>query len=169
MCRSGAVRHALLLLLTLGITLFAGCLLSTATAAGSRPTSKACPATLVEGDAVRAGLFRGLIAKDYDVVDGRFSLRVGGMRTETMSSKIPWFVSSSYRVEHQLRIAGRGYYATARRFTQMQQRAGGGPGRGGVFPSIIDPPTAGCWRLTFRSGDAFGQVTVFVRPAVATP
>ena len=32
-----------------------------------------------------------------------------------------------------------------------------------VFPSNIAIPKAGCWRLTFRSGEASGALTVLVR------
>jgi hypothetical protein len=42
----------------------------------------------VNGD-VRAGPFVGGAVPMYDSVGGRFSLRVGGMRTDTLSSKIP--------------------------------------------------------------------------------
>ena len=131
--------------------------------------AKPCPASVVEGNEVNAGPFQGLVPPEYDVVDGRFSLRVGGMRTATMSSKIPWFVSTKYTVEHQLRIVGRGVHATARRFAYTAQRAGGGPGRGGVFPTIISPPAAGCWHLTFRSGETVGELTVLVRARFVQP
>jgi hypothetical protein len=35
-----------------------------------------------------------------------------------------------------------------------------------VFPSIINPSTTGCWRLTFTAGMVTGSLTMLVRPLV---
>jgi hypothetical protein len=32
-----------------------------------------------------------------------------------------------------------------------------------VYPSIIAPPSSGCWRLTLSAGDLGGTVTALVR------
>lgn len=36
-----------------------------------------------------------------------------------------------------------------------------------IFPSIIRPTKAGCWKLNFRSGPTSGSLVVLVRPALA--
>jgi hypothetical protein len=116
-----------------------------------------------QGTQVKAGPFVGLIARDYDVVDGRFSLRAGGMRTETMSSKIPWFLPRRYRVGPALAITGIRLDAPGR-FTQRYSEAFAptNPGQH-VFPTIIAPPRAGCWRITLRTGPTHGTLVALVR------
>jgi hypothetical protein len=127
-----------------------------------------CPASSVHGNVVRAGPFTGFVVPPHDVVGGRFSLRVGGMRTENMSSKIPWFVPFTYKVGDSVLISGLRLHPSVRTFRQTEAIAWAvGNERGWVFPSIIDPPSVGCWRLTFRSGDAAGSLTVRVRAGIA--
>lgn len=138
---------------------------ATGTATRSGLAEDSCQATLVQGTEVKAGPFTGLIVPAYDVVRGRFSLRVGGMRTESLSSKIPWFVPFRYKVGDSLVISGRRLSPSPRAFRQTEAIArAAGEQRGWVFPSNIDPPSVGCWRLTFRSGNAVGVLTVLVRP-----
>ena len=138
-------------------------------AAIARPAAQeppdACAATRVHGEAVRAGPFTGYITPDYDVVDGRFRLRVGGYRDrETgLSQKIPWFARSGAPVGRRLRIRGTRLGPDTRHFTQVLRRAVNGGSRGrSVYPSIISPPAEGCWRLRFTSGRASGRLTVLV-------
>ncbi len=129
-------------------------------------TAGKCPATRLEHGRVRAGPFTGYAVPEYDAVGGRFSLRVGGMRTESLSSKIPWFVPYRYKVGNSLVVTGRRLGASPRSFRQTLALAyGGNDGRGWVFPSIINPPSVGCWQLTFRSGNAVGSLTMLARPA----
>jgi len=125
-----------------------------------------CPATRLDGVVVQAGPFAGGAVPRYDSVGGRFSLRVGGWRTKTLSSKIPWFIPDSYEVGDVLVVTGRRVAGSPRTFRQTMQRVSGGNGRW-VFPSIIDPPSVGCWKLTFRSGKAVGSMTMLARPAIA--
>ena len=125
----------------------------------------ACLATPVSADRsrVHAGPFVGYLAAGYDDFGGRFSLRVGSMRTATMTSKIPWFLpAAGYANISKLVVTGRRLGA-ARRFVQTLP---GGPDTGGeyVYPSIIKPPTTGCWRLTFKAGTATGSLTMLARP-----
>jgi hypothetical protein len=129
-----------------------------------------CAATRLDRGDVRAGPFVGGAVPAYDAVGGRFSLRVGGMRTETLSSKIPWFAMPRHKVGATLIVTGRRIGASPRTFRQTFARAygGGSDPRGSiVFPSTIDPPTVGCWRLTLRSGNATGSLTMLARPALA--
>jgi hypothetical protein len=124
-----------------------------------------CAATRVHGEVVRAGPFTGSIVPDYDVVDGRLRLRVGGYRDrETgLSQKIPWFSRAGAPVGRRLRIRGTRLGPDTRHFTQNLRRAVNGGSRGrSVYPSIVTPPAEGCWRLRFSSGRATGRLTVLV-------
>jgi hypothetical protein len=124
-----------------------------------------CLATPVSADRsrVHAGPFVGGLAAGYDDVDGRFSLRVGGMRTASMSSKIPWFLKTAgYKNVSKLVVTGRRLGTR----THWAQTLSGGTNGGGeyVYPSILKPPATGCWRLTFRAGTAVGSLTMLARP-----
>ena len=127
-----------------------------------------CLATPVaaNGSRVNAGPFVGYIVPDYDVVNGRFSLRVGGMRTETLSSKIPWFLPRRYRVGSALTVTGTRLIRPARFVQSFDEAFSPTNPPQHTFPSIINPPATGCWRLTFRSGRATGTLVVLVRPRV---
>lgn len=126
-----------------------------------------CPATPVDGDYVRAGPFAGGIARQYDVVDGRFRLRVGGYRDVTtgLTQKIPWSVSRRVRVTRRLRItATRLPPLPPRSFTTTLSRTSAlGDRKRWFFSSTIKPPAEGCWRLRFRSGNTTGTLIVLVR------
>jgi hypothetical protein len=77
-------------------------------------------------------------------------------------------VTSRHRVGATLVVTGRRIGSPARTFRQTFYRAygGGSDPRGSiVFPSAIDPPTVGCWRLTLRSGNTTGTLTMLARPA----
>lgn len=104
-----------------------------------------CPAALVRNGKVKVGPFTGLIAPQYDVVNGRFRLHVGPYREKTtgLSQKIPWFVHhvERARVGNSLVVAGtRLFPPPARTFKQTFPGAGGGRA---VFPSNISPPSEG--------------------------
>jgi len=126
-----------------------------------------CPATRVEGDSVRAGQFLGFIAPEYDVVNGRFRLHVGAYRDKEtgLSQKIPWWITRRADVGRRLRIDARRLPPRSRRrFHQELRRTHGvGDRRRWVFPSIIEPPAEGCWRLRFKSGTTVGGLIVLVR------
>jgi hypothetical protein len=124
-----------------------------------------CPATRVHGARVRAGPFVGGIVRRYDVVDGRFRLHVGRYRDRAsgLSQKIPWRISRQADVGRRLRIDARRLPpGPPRRFRQVLHRAGG-DGRQWVFPSIINPPAEGCWRMDLTSGGTAGSLIVLVR------
>jgi hypothetical protein len=133
--------------------------------ASDETESDSCRATRVDGAQVRAGRFAGAIAPEYDVLNGRFRLRVGAYRDETtgLTQKIPWSVSRRADVGRRLRIDARRLPPRSpRTFHQQLQRAGGDRKRW-FFPSIIKPPAEGCWRLRFRSGRTTGRLVVLVR------
>jgi hypothetical protein len=127
--------------------------------------SAACLATPVHGDVVRAGPFVGYVVPQYDVINGRFRLHVGGYRDPAtgLSQKIPWFVPQGYPVHGSLTVTGRRMGASGGRFKTVlwQSWSENSPGRL-VYPSIFSPPRAGCWRLKFASGRVQGTLTVLV-------
>ena len=126
--------------------------------------SAACLATPVHGEVVRAGPFTGYVSPGYDVVDGRFRLHVGPYRVPGgLTQKIPWFVPLRYHVGDSLVVTGRRLGAPARTFRQTFARAySPDSSNKHVFPSIISPPSAGCCRLSFRSGRVTGVLTALV-------
>jgi hypothetical protein len=135
--------------------------------APAQEAAAACPATPVRGDTVRAGPFTGYITRPYDVLDGRFRLRVGGYRDVTtgLTQKLPWSVSRRADVGTRLRIDARRLPPLSRRtFHQKLRRTSAiGDRRRWFFPSIIAPPAEGCWRVTLTSGDTTARLTVLVR------
>ena len=135
---------------------------------GSAETESArCVATRVDGLYVRAGRFTGAITPEYDVLNGRFRLRVGAYRDKTtgLTQKIPWSVSRRADVGKLLRIDARRLPPlTARTFHQKLRRTSAmGDQKQWFFPSIIRPPAEGCWRLRFTSGRTTGHLIVLVR------
>lgn len=127
-----------------------------------------CAAQPVSGEVVKVGPFRGMLSRQYDVVDGRFRLHVGHYRDKTigLTQKIPWFVAMRAGTSPQLVVTGKRLSPSPRTFRQRLGRAGY-PGqdqeRRYVYPSIISPPAPGCWRLRFRSGKVDARVIVLVR------
>jgi hypothetical protein len=123
-----------------------------------------CLAARVEGDRVHAGPFTGFVSPPYDVVDGRFRLRVGAFRDRAtgLSQKIPWFLPRSYRVGAFLVVDGRRLAPPGPAFTQRLAEAGSPDPDQHVFPSILRPPSAGCWRLAFRTRFVRGYLIVQV-------
>lgn len=132
-----------------------------------RSKSGFCPATRVAGTTVRAGPFMGTIAPRYDVFHGRLRLRVGGYRDRStgLTQKIPWWISRQAEVGKRLRLkALRLQPRSPRRFHQTFRRTSAvGDDERWFFPSIIQPPAKGCWRLRFRSGRTAGGLIAFVR------
>lgn len=141
------------------------CLLVVASSIASAAASEECLANPVRNGKVKVGPFVGLIAPEYDVVNGRFRLHVGFYRDRTtgLSQKIPWFVAfdDRARVGNTLIVTGKRLFpAPARTFKQKFYGAGGG---NAGFPTNISPPASGCWRLTFKSGRVSPSLTVLVR------
>jgi hypothetical protein len=115
--------------------------------------------------AVRAGPFLGLIAQDYDVVDGRFSLHVGPERDPTrgLSQKIPWFASTRSPVKPSVVVSGKRLDGPGVRWRQVLHQAWASDEAMWVYPSVLSPPSVGCWRLTFTSGKVRARLTALVR------
>jgi hypothetical protein len=125
--------------------------------------STLCLATPVHGNIVRAGAFSGAIVRRYDVLDGRFRLHVGPYRDARtrLSQKIAWSVPSGARVSHTLVVTWWLLHARRRPFRNLLRLTGTSPSNR-FFPSSFSPPVAGCWRLTFRSANLQGALTVLV-------
>lgn len=135
---------------------------------GTAEGSSSCSAQPVSGSVVKVGPFRGMIVPQYDVVDGRFRLHVGGHRDQAsgLSQKIPWFVSMRAGSQPRLLVTGTRLSPRRRTFHQRFGRAeypGQDRDRRYVYPSNISPPAAGCWRLRFQSGTIDAHVIVLVR------
>ncbi len=126
-----------------------------------------CLATTVSGGGtyVRSGPATGYLAPPYDVVRGRFSLHVGPWRVKNrLSQKIPWYVRENANAGPSITMTGvRLTPLPARTFRQVFPSGGSGYPQGVVYPSIISPPTSGCWRLTMRSGRVNARFVVLVR------
>lgn len=99
----------------------------------------------------------------WRTTDGRALLYAGGVGPGGVNMKIPWWVKR--RWGSSLTVSGRRIGA-AGSFRQTFPAALGfsshPPGYLAVFPSIVDVPTAGCWRLTVSTGNLAGVLVVKV-------
>jgi len=122
--------------------------------ASGEPSAVTCRASLVHGDYVHAGPIRGAIDRFTDVVDGRFRLHVGKYRDVASGTfqKILWSVPAMRRAGGELVVRGRKLFGRKRTFVQRFQQAGTEHETRRYYPSTIIPPSAGCWRLTLRTG-----------------
>jgi hypothetical protein len=113
---------------------------------------------------VQAGPFVGGVTA-YERVAGRFALRVGPNRAKGLFQKIPWFPAPGTAIGGSLVVTGKALSLPHRSFTQTFTAAQevGGQQRT-MFPSILAPPSAGCWLLTFTSGPTAASIAVRVRP-----
>jgi hypothetical protein len=151
----------LLALGTVALGVFA--LAGTAGSSSTTPASSCRSKYIGASNWVRAGHFKGAITREYDVVNGRFRLRVGGYRNRAtgLTQKILWAIASKYPVRGELVVRGKRMHSK-RRFTQRLPMAGSDDPSQNYFPSIIAPPAQGCWKLTFRSGHVVGRLRVWV-------
>lgn len=116
---------------------------------------------------MKVGPFSGQIVPQYDVVDDRFRLHVGGYRDKAtgLSQKIPWFVPMRAGSRPRLLVSGTRLSPSRRSFRQQLRRAeyaGQAKERRYIYPSNLSPPAEGCWRLRFQSGTIDAHVTVLV-------
>jgi len=128
-----------------------------------------CPAAKVDRNRVHAGPFTGLINNpQHHVVDGRFRLHVGRYSdpARRLSNKMAWFLPRKYAVDASwVSVKGVRLAPPGRRFSDSLAEAFGAgfPDDQHVYPSNFEPPTAGCWRLTFKTGRVSGSLVVLVR------
>jgi hypothetical protein len=130
--------------------------------------SAVCTAAPVQAQAdggltVKVGPLIGAVTA-YDIVGGRFSLRVGALRAAGgLSQKIPWFAADRTRVGDALTITGKALTpSTPRAFKQTFRSSRVGTRT--MFPTVIAPPSTGCWVLTFITGTTKARLAVLVRP-----
>jgi hypothetical protein len=158
--------------LTLSVALtalLAALLLSVAGVAAPAVDSTTCHATPVR---FTAGAARGLSAVPWvkvgkvfraylffyaaELADGRVNQSSGTViytrgGTSALTTKILWVARRS----NATAVVGGKQLDGSARFSQILSRAGGGG-----FPSIIRVPTAGCWKLTVRSGRSRASLVV---------
>jgi hypothetical protein len=114
---------------------------------------------------IRVGPFVGY-ATAYDVVRGRFALRVGELRAPGLSQKIPWYVKTDESVGPTLLATGvRLRPGPPQSFTQEWQTGGRFGGRQ-MYPTVFAPPAVGCWRITLSTGSVRVRLVALVRPAL---
>jgi hypothetical protein len=157
------MERALRTSVVLASVLVAAVAASTASARAAEARATLCRATPVRTIAgvslVRVGSLVGHLDGSFDIVEGRFALHVGRWRVPgKLTQKIPWFITASADSQPPvLVVTGVRTFPRRDRFRQVFDSAAG------VYPSIIAPPSAGCWRLTFSAGDLGGTLTALVR------
>ena len=108
--------------------------------------------------------------------DGRVTVYAGGENPiYDTAEKVLWIVDAAKRVGSALRIVGGRVRVTRQgrvrptrgsfRLTLHEASSEQTPGH--LFPSIIGPPRAGCWRLTLRSGRLSARVIIRALPVPA--
>jgi hypothetical protein len=149
-----------------------GCIGAVGASAGPARTDAAtskqsCLAAHVHGNKVHAGPFTGQVNPGY-VVNGRFRLydlphQAGSTR---LSNKMGWFLPRKRaREAPSLSVKGVRLVPPGRAFTDQLAEIfySGKPENQHVYASNFKLPTAGCWRLTFKTGRVKGSVVVLVR------
>ena len=142
-----------------------------AVACGARVHEEANPAlgTLsggrwVAGSPRRSGLVGYLFGGE--VVNGRFAVYTGGENPGTRTSeKILWIVPKRKRVGPRLVISGRKDGSTTVTYRRRLGEASSAQTPGHLYPSILDLPVPGCWKLTLRTGKVSATVSVLAQVA----
>ena len=101
-----------------------------------------------------------------EVVNGRFAVYTGGLNPGTRTSeKILWLLPKRKRVGPRLVISGRRDGSTAVTYRRRLAEAGSEQTPGYGYPSILDLPVPGCWKLTLRTGKVRATVSVLAQVA----
>ena len=112
----------------------------------------------VQATPKRNGLFGMLFGYDARLVDPArptFALWTNGQAPEGWYTKVLSLVPLG-RGDGELVIRGRSLDGSGGTFEQRFKRAGGGGG----YPSIVELPSAGCWRLDVRTSGLKGSLVV---------
>jgi hypothetical protein len=118
----------------------------------------------VAGSPRRSGLVGYLFGGE--VVDGRFAVYTGGLNPGTRSNeKILWILPRRKRVGLRLAISGRRDGATTVTYRRRLSEASSAQTPGHLYPSILDLPVPGCWKLTLRTGKISATVSVLAQAA----
>ena len=101
-----------------------------------------------------------------EVVDGRFAVYTGGLNPGTHTTeKILWLLPKRKRVGPRLVISGRRDGSTTVTYRRRFAEAGSEQTPGYGYPSILDLPVPGCWKLTLRTGKVRATVRVLAQVA----
>jgi hypothetical protein len=101
-----------------------------------------------------------------EVVNGRFAVYTGGLDPGTRTSeKILWILPKRKRVGPRLVISGRKDGSTAVTYRRRLAATGSGQVPGYNYPSILDLPVPGCWKLTLRTAKISATVSVLAQVA----
>ena len=101
-----------------------------------------------------------------EVVNGRFAVYTGGLNPGTRTSeKILWIVPKRKRVGPRLVITGRKDGSTTVTYRRRLAEAGSVQPPGHQYPSTLDLPVPGCWKLTLRTAKISATVTVLAQVA----
>ncbi len=125
----------------------------------------ATPIQTVDGQQVaRSGAITGYITPAYDIGNGRFALHVGGWRVRNkLTQKIPWYIRPHADSDGLLLLTATRLSPRPKKTFRQKFTSTGTYPLGIVYPSIISPPSVGCWRLSMRSGAVRGSFVVLVR------
>lgn len=101
-----------------------------------------------------------------EVVNGRFAVYTGGLNPGTRTNeKILWLLPLRKRVGPRLVISGHKDGSTTVTYRRRLAEAGSGDTPGHDYPSILDLPVPGCWKLTLRTAKISATVSVLAQPA----
>ena len=128
--------------------------------------ASACLAAPVQAGKVHAGPFTATVQRPYDVVNGRFRLHVGPYRDAKrhLIQQLDWTVARGPRVQSRLSVtAVRLSPAPRTIFAQWFPVSPTALPKGHVFPTLLQPSSAGCWRLTLQTGRAKASLIVLIR------
>jgi hypothetical protein len=101
-----------------------------------------------------------------EVVDGRFAVYTGGLNPGTRTSeKILWIVPKRKRVGPRLVISGRKDGSATVTYRRRLGEASSAQTPGHLYPSILDLPVPGCWKLTLRTGKVSATLSVLAQVA----
>jgi hypothetical protein len=97
-------------------------------------------------------------------VGGRLALSAGGRNPFRGSNeKILWRFPARAAIGPDTTLAGRRLDGPGS-FVEHLGEASSGQTPGRLFPSIVDVPRPGCWRLTLHTGRISGEAVALVRP-----
>lgn len=122
------------------------------------------PSRWVAGSPRTSGLVGVLFGGE--VVNGRLAVYAGGVNPGTRANeKILWILPKRKRVGPRLVISGRKDGSTAVTYRRRLAVTGSAQVPGYNYPSILDLPVPGCWKLTLRTAKISATVSVLAQAA----
>ena len=99
-----------------------------------------------------------------EVVNGRLAVYAGGVNPGTRANeKILWVLPPRKRVGPRLVVSGRKDGSTAVTYRRRLAATGSAQVPGYNYPSILDLPVPGCWKLTLRTAKISATVSVLAQ------